>query len=128
MPKIPRKRRVELAAQDHLAAVEHLLPRFVREILGWDPDDCLITDESDLFDFIVADDDYDQEPVAYGGLELAGLVTDPAITHEDNRPALRNSPADLLDGQRPSTVLRPPPACFKRSQPRVILSGHGRND
>jgi hypothetical protein len=32
--------------------VEHLAPRFFKEVLDYDYNDCLITDESDLLDFI----------------------------------------------------------------------------
>lgn len=43
--------RFELAPQARLDAVEHLAPRFFREVIGWAYEDCLVTDESDLYDF-----------------------------------------------------------------------------
>jgi hypothetical protein len=54
MPDVPDHRETELAPQDRLATVEPLLPRFLREVLGWDPEDCLVTDGADLFDFACA--------------------------------------------------------------------------
>lgn len=51
MPDTPRERNVELASQERLARVEHLAPRFFREVLGWEYDEVLVTDESDLRDF-----------------------------------------------------------------------------
>ena len=45
------KNRIVLAPQTRLAGVEHLAPRFFREVLGYEFTDCLITDESDLHDF-----------------------------------------------------------------------------
>ena len=44
-------RQFELAAQDRLAAVAHLAPRFFRVVVGWDYAEVLVTDESDLRDF-----------------------------------------------------------------------------
>ena len=54
VPDIPPSRRVELAPQARLKRVEHLAPRFFREVLSLDPEDCLVTDESDLSDFATA--------------------------------------------------------------------------
>lgn len=45
------KKKFVLAPQTRLAAVEHLAPRFFREVLGYEFAECLITDESDLHDF-----------------------------------------------------------------------------
>ena len=44
-------RQFELAAQDRVAAVAHLAPRFFRVVVGWDYAEALVTDESDLRDF-----------------------------------------------------------------------------
>ena len=44
-------RHFELAAGDRLDAVDHLAPRFFREVVGWDYAEVLVTDESDLRDF-----------------------------------------------------------------------------
>ena len=44
-------RHVELAPQNRLDAVAHLAPRFFREVVGWDYEDVLVTDASDLRDF-----------------------------------------------------------------------------
>lgn len=48
------EKRFELAPQDRLTKVEHLAPRFFREVLGWEYEECLVTDESDLGDFATA--------------------------------------------------------------------------
>jgi hypothetical protein len=49
---MPEKaRRFEFAPQDRLNAVEHLAPRFFRDVVGWDYEEVLVTDESDLRDF-----------------------------------------------------------------------------
>jgi hypothetical protein len=42
------------APADRLSAVEHLAPRFFREVLDRDYQNVMITDESDLCDFITA--------------------------------------------------------------------------
>jgi hypothetical protein len=47
----PKPKRIECAPQSRLQAVEHLAPRFFREVLGWDYEECFVTDESDLYDF-----------------------------------------------------------------------------
>jgi hypothetical protein len=39
------------AATDRLADVEHLAPRFFSEVIGMDYADCIITDESSIWDF-----------------------------------------------------------------------------
>lgn len=49
MPGKPKK--IELAVQERLAAVEHLAPRFFHEVLEYEYENCLVTDESDLRDF-----------------------------------------------------------------------------
>ena len=49
MAQAPRQ--FELAAQDRLATVAHLAPRFFRVVVGWDYAEVLVTDESDLRDF-----------------------------------------------------------------------------
>jgi hypothetical protein len=46
-----KPRKIELAPQTRLVAVEHLAPRFFHEVLECDYEDCLVTDESDLRDF-----------------------------------------------------------------------------
>ena len=56
---MPKK--VVLAAQNRLSRVEHLAPRFFREVVGYDYDECVITDESDLRDFGNVFDDRDAE-------------------------------------------------------------------
>ena len=50
-----RPRTIELASRDRLKHVEHLAPRFFREILGVDYEECLVTDESDLRDFMASE-------------------------------------------------------------------------
>lgn len=47
-----KHKRIELASQTRLKKVEELAPRFFREVLGMNYSDCLITDESDLGDFL----------------------------------------------------------------------------
>lgn len=42
---------IEFASTDRLAEVEYLAPRFFDEIIGMPYGDCLITDESSLWDF-----------------------------------------------------------------------------
>ena len=42
---------IEFASTDRLAEVEYLAPRFFDEVIGMDYGDCLITDESSLWDF-----------------------------------------------------------------------------
>ena len=54
MKREPAKK-FELASQDRLTEVEAWAPRFFTEVLEMDYYDCLITDESALWDF-VADD------------------------------------------------------------------------
>ena len=50
-------REFELAPQDRLKAVEHLAPRFFREVVGCKYEDVLVTDDSDLYDFAELGDD-----------------------------------------------------------------------
>jgi hypothetical protein len=45
------RKRFELAPQDRMAGVEDLAPRFFREVVGWEYDEVLVTDESELSDF-----------------------------------------------------------------------------
>jgi hypothetical protein len=47
-----RHKRIEFASQERLSAVEHLAPRFFEEVLDYDYGNCLITDESDMLDFV----------------------------------------------------------------------------
>lgn len=54
-PDMGSEKRFELAPQDRLTKVEHLAPRFFREVLGREYEECLVTDESDLTDFATAD-------------------------------------------------------------------------
>ena len=49
---IPRPREFRLAPQDRLAVVEPWAPRFFEEVLRRDYSECLITDESTLWDFL----------------------------------------------------------------------------
>ena len=42
---------IKIAPQHRLSMVEHLAPRFFREVLSRDYANCLITDESHLSDF-----------------------------------------------------------------------------
>src|SRR5688572_40942 len=53
-----------LASQDRLARVEDLAPRFFREVLDLDYGECLITDESDLFDFTDVTGNHEAEVAA----------------------------------------------------------------
>jgi hypothetical protein len=46
--------RFECAPQDRLARVDYLAPRFFREVLGWEYEECLVTDDSDLSDYATA--------------------------------------------------------------------------
>ena len=48
--------RFEPAPVDRLSKVEHLAPRFFREILEWDYSECFVTDESELSDFATVTD------------------------------------------------------------------------
>ena len=59
-------RHFELAQQNRLDAVEHLAPRFFREVLGWDCADVLVTDESDLRDFA--------DPTGNRDVEVAAML------------------------------------------------------
>lgn len=43
-------KRIELASQSRMKAVEHLASRFFTEVIGIAYEDCLVTDESDLSD------------------------------------------------------------------------------
>jgi len=51
-------KKIEFAPQDRMTAVEPLAPRFFEEVVGYDYWECLVTDESDLWDFasVVSDD------------------------------------------------------------------------
>jgi hypothetical protein len=62
MRKIPKK--IELASQSRLLAVEHLAPRFFREVLAREFNACLVTDESDLRDFVDVFGDRDSDLAA----------------------------------------------------------------
>jgi hypothetical protein len=42
---------IEFAPQDRLSAVEELASRFFREVLEYEYEECLVSDESDLYDF-----------------------------------------------------------------------------
>lgn len=44
-----------------MAAVDDLAPRFFREVVGWEYDEVLVTDESDLSDFADVTGDRTQE-------------------------------------------------------------------
>ena len=54
MPQTATSPRFEKAPEGCLAGVEHLAPRFFREVLEWEFEECLVTDDSDLFDFTSA--------------------------------------------------------------------------
>lgn len=47
-----------------MAVVEHLAPRFFRAVLGYEYEECLITDESDLRDFVDVFGNHDAEIAA----------------------------------------------------------------
>ena len=59
--------RFEPAPTDRLSQVEHLAPRFFREILGWDYGECFVTDESALSDFVTVTDPPPQRRAAVEG-------------------------------------------------------------
>jgi hypothetical protein len=46
------KKKIEFAPQDRMTALEPLAPRFFEEVVGYDFRECLVTDESDLWDFV----------------------------------------------------------------------------
>jgi len=48
---MPTPKEITLAPQDRLATVEHLAPRFFREVLRRDHMEHLVADGSDLYDF-----------------------------------------------------------------------------
>jgi hypothetical protein len=75
MPDVPDHRETELAPQDRLATVEPLLPRFLREVLGWDPEDCLVTDGADLFDFACATASRAERQAQVGGFLACERIT-----------------------------------------------------
>ncbi len=52
---------MKFASQRRIQAIEDLAPRFFREVLDFDYDECLVTDESDLRDFTDAFGDHDTE-------------------------------------------------------------------
>lgn len=88
MPGKPK--RIELAAQRRLAAVEHLVARFFHEVLECDYEDCLVTDESDLRDFADVFGDREAEVAAMlGRLEAHYLI--------DGRTAKSTRIVDLLE-------------------------------
>ena len=45
------EKKITVASQDHIELYESTARRFFREVLDYDFDDCLITDESTLSDF-----------------------------------------------------------------------------
>lgn len=53
----------ELASQDRVEAVEHLAPRFFETVLGLDYWSCIITDETDLSDFLTLDSEPEDSTV-----------------------------------------------------------------
>lgn len=55
------RKKIVLAPQARFQGVEHLAARFCREVLSYELDECLITDESDLRDFTDAFGDRDVE-------------------------------------------------------------------
>lgn len=50
MARVPK--RFDLASRHRLDAVADLAPRFFREVIGADSSEMLVTDESDLVDFM----------------------------------------------------------------------------
>lgn len=48
---MPRKP-IRFASDDRLSAVEHLAPRFFADVMDFDYDNCMITDESCIGDFV----------------------------------------------------------------------------
>ena len=88
---MPEKtRRFESAPQDRLAAVGHLAPRFFREVVGWDYAEVLVTDESDLRDFVDLTGDR--------GAEVAGMLDRMAASYRvDGRLAKSTLIVDLLE-------------------------------
>jgi hypothetical protein len=51
VPAMTHSKKIVLAPQSRMEAVQPLAERFFAEVLGYDLDDCLVTDESDLYDF-----------------------------------------------------------------------------
>jgi hypothetical protein len=51
-----RWKRIELAPQTRLKDLEYLAPRLFAEVLGLRYEECLVTDESDLLDFLGEDE------------------------------------------------------------------------
>lgn len=51
-------KKITFAPHTRLAIVELLAPRFFREVVGYEYEECLITDESDLLDFTGPDGDH----------------------------------------------------------------------
>lgn len=88
MRKIPKK--IEIAPQSRLLAVEHMAPRFFREVLGREFNECLITDESDLRDFLDVFGDRDSDLAAmFDRIEAHYLI--------DAREAGSSRIVDLLE-------------------------------
>ena len=57
-------RRIELASRHRLATVEKLAPRVFREVINRTYADCLVTDESDLSDFVDVSGDREAQVAA----------------------------------------------------------------
>ena len=88
---MPEKtRRFEFAPRDRLEAVRHLAPRFFHDVVGWDYEEVLVTDESDLRDF--ADLTGDRSA------EVAGMLDRMAAHYSvDGRLAKSTLIVDLLE-------------------------------
>ena len=83
-------KRIEFAPQDRLSAVEELAPRFFREVVDYDYEDCMISDESDLCDFTDAFGDREAGVQAmFDRLEAHYLI--------DGRAAESTGIVDLLE-------------------------------
>jgi hypothetical protein len=85
-----KDKRIRFAPHDRLSAVEELAPRFFREVIDYDYEDCMISDQSDLLDFTDASDDYEAAVQAmFDRLEAHYLI--------DGRAAESTGIVDLLE-------------------------------
>lgn len=83
-------KRIEIAPRTRIAAVEPLAPRFFREVLGYEYEECLTTDESDLRDYTDWSGDTEAEVAAMLDRFEAHYFVDP-------RPAKSTLVVDLLE-------------------------------
>jgi hypothetical protein len=71
-------KRVELASKSRIESVEHLAERFFREVIvDYEYPECLVTDESDLYDFADLSGDRDTEVAAMLDRFRAHYMLDP---------------------------------------------------